>query len=81
MGTKGMNLGGRHKNQLPSRELSPKQWQVLGMIAQGLTDRQIGVKLGNSMQTIKHHSNEIRWRLEAKNRAEAVALGIREGLI
>jgi len=81
MGTKSMHLGGKHKYRLPGTKLSPRQLQVLGLIAQGLTDMEIGFKLHISYQTVKYHGAEMRYRLGAKNRVHAVMIGIKEGLI
>lgn len=66
---------------LPSAELSSRNVEVLRLLAQGAATRQISEQLGYSERTIKHAVAEILEELGARSRAEAVALGIRRGLI
>jgi len=51
------------------------------MIAEGLGNKEIASKLGISDHTVKFHTSSIFAKLGASNRAEAVTLGIRDGLI
>ncbi len=74
-------MEGRHSYLLPTRTLSPKQLQILTFTAQGFEDVEIAYKLSWSPQTIKREAKTMRRKLEARNRAEAVAIGIRNGLI
>jgi DNA-binding NarL/FixJ family response regulator len=60
------------------REFAPlpaKRRRVLELIAQGLTDRQIGAALGVSEDTIGTHAKLLYRDLGARTRAHAVALG------
>jgi DNA-binding NarL/FixJ family response regulator len=59
--------------------LSPRQLQVLGLVAQGLTYKEVGAKLGLSEPTIKYHMGEIIQRLHLENRAQVLeyARGVR----
>jgi NarL family two-component system response regulator YdfI len=61
--------------------LTPREIEVLRMIAEGLGNKEIASKLGISDHTVKFHTGSIFAKLGASNRAEAVTLGIREGLI
>lgn len=61
--------------------LSARNVEVLRMLAQGAATRQISDQLGYSERTIKHAVSEILEELGARSRAEAVAMGIRRGLI
>jgi len=61
--------------------LTPREIQVLGMIAEGLGNKEIASKLGISDHTVKFHISSIFAKLGASKRAEAVTLGIRHGLI
>jgi DNA-binding NarL/FixJ family response regulator len=61
--------------------LTPREIEVLGMIAEGLGNKEIASKLGISDHTVKFHISSILVKLGASNRAEAVTLGIRHGLI
>jgi NarL family two-component system response regulator YdfI len=61
--------------------LSPREIEVLRMIAEGLANKEIASKLSISDHTVKFHISSIFAKLGASNRAEAVTLGIRLGLI
>jgi NarL family two-component system response regulator YdfI len=61
--------------------LTPREIEVLRMIAEGLANKEIASKLGISDHTVKFHTSSIFAKLGASNRAEAVTLGIRQGLI
>src|SRR5690606_16436808 len=65
----------------PAASLSPRNVEVLRLLAQGAATRQISDQLGYSERTIKHAVAEILEELGARSRAEAVAMGIRRGLI
>ncbi len=59
--------------------LTPREIEVLGMIAEGLGNKEIASKLGISDHTVKFHISSVFAKLGASNRAEAVTLGIRQG--
>jgi two-component system, NarL family, response regulator YdfI len=61
--------------------LSPREIEILRMIAEGLGNKEIASKLSLSDHTVKFHISSIFAKLGAANRAEAVTLGIRQGLI
>jgi NarL family two-component system response regulator YdfI len=61
--------------------LTPREIEVLRMIAEGLGNKEIASKLGISDHTVKFHISSTFAKLGASNRAEAVTLGIRHGLI
>ena len=61
--------------------LTPREIEVLRMIAEGLGNKEIASKLGISDHTVKFHISSSFAKLGASNRAEAVTLGIRHGLI
>lgn len=65
----------------PTCDLSTRNVEVLRLLAQGAATRQISDSLGYSERTIKHAVAEVLDELGAKSRAEAVAIGIRRGLI
>jgi DNA-binding NarL/FixJ family response regulator len=52
--------------------LTPRQIDVLTLVAQGLTYKEIGAKLFLSERTIKYHMGEIIERLHLENRWEAI---------
>jgi two-component system, NarL family, response regulator YdfI len=66
----------------PSYEnLTPRENEVLAMLAEGLANREIADRLGVSDHTIKFHISSILDKLGASTRTEAVTLGLRMGLI
>jgi len=62
-------------------QLSPRELEVLGMLADGLANKEIAWRLGISEHTVKFHVTSILTRLNAASRAEAVAIGMRNGWI
>jgi DNA-binding NarL/FixJ family response regulator len=54
--------------------LSPREIEVLQLVAEGLTDRQIGERLSISAKTVSEHVENVRNKLGASNRASAVYL-------
>jgi two-component system NarL family response regulator len=52
--------------------LTPRQMEVLTLIAEGLTYKEVGVKLFLTEQTIKYHMGEIIERLQLENRRQVV---------
>jgi len=61
--------------------LTPRELEVLRMMAEGAANKTIAWKLGISEHTAKFHVASILNKLNASTRAEAVAIGIRKGLI
>ncbi len=61
--------------------LSDREAEVLELLAQGLANKQIAGVLAISEHTVKFHVSSIYSKLGATNRAEAVRLGARLGLI
>ncbi|MFP3915909.1 MAG: LuxR C-terminal-related transcriptional regulator, partial [Actinomycetota bacterium] len=61
--------------------LTPRQAEVLGMLAEGLTYRQIADRLFVSPKTVDHHATAIRAKLAVATRHEAVAEARRLGLL
>ena len=65
----------------PLEPLSPREAQVLDLLASGLSNRGIGRRLGISESTAKFHVNALLAKLEARNRTDAVVRGARMGLL
>jgi DNA-binding NarL/FixJ family response regulator len=61
--------------------LTPREIEVLSMLAEGLGNKTIAWRLGISEHTVKFHLSSIFSKLNASSRTEAVTLGIRQGLI
>jgi DNA-binding CsgD family transcriptional regulator len=62
-------------------ELSPRELDILRLVAQGLSDAQIGGRLFLSPHTVHRHVANIRARLRVPSRAAAVAHATRAGLL
>jgi DNA-binding CsgD family transcriptional regulator len=58
-------------------QLSPRQREILDLVAEGRTSKEIAVTLGISESTVNWHLANAFERLGASSRAEAVALAIR----
>lgn len=65
----------------PIQALTPREIEVLGMLAEGLGNKTIARQLGISEHTVKFHVSSIFSKLNASSRTEAVTLGARQGLI
>lgn len=61
--------------------LTPRESEVLQMLASGLGNKMIAAKLAISEHTVKFHVASILGKLGASTRTEAVSVGIRRGLI
>jgi two-component system, NarL family, nitrate/nitrite response regulator NarL len=61
--------------------LTPRETEVLEMLAEGLSNKQIAARLDISEHTAKFHVNSILGKLRAGTRTEAVMRGIRWGLV
>ena len=69
----------------PSRrsppELTPRQLELLRLIASGYTENEIGARLRLTRGTIKEHLARARERLHAANTVHAAVLAIKDGLL
>lgn len=61
--------------------LTLRETEVLELLAEGLSNKAIAVRLGISDQTVKFHVASIGGKLGAANRTDAVRLAVRRGLI
>lgn len=67
--------------QAVADDLSERELEVLALLVQGKTNREIAEELLISLPTVKTHLRNIYGKLGAANRAEAASLAIRHGLI
>lgn len=76
-------LRGRHPlmTQESKYKLSAREREVLAGIAGGWSNAEIARKLVISLSTVKFHVTRILTKLNVSNRAEAVSLALREGLV
>lgn len=69
----------RQRQQMP--DLTPREVEVLGMVSKGLSNQEIGNRLGVGAETAKIHIKHIFDKMGVANRAECVAEAIRRGLM
>jgi two-component system nitrate/nitrite response regulator NarL len=75
-------LGARDPSSLPLVEdLTPRELEVLGLLAEGLPNKAIARRLDISEHTVKFHVNSVLGKLGAQSRTEAVVRATRLGLI
>ena len=63
------------------QEPTAREIEVLQLISDGLVNREIGVRLFLSEETVKSHVRHLLAKLQARSRAPAVAVGFRRSLI
>ena len=61
--------------------ITPREHEILGLIAAGLSNREIAERLFVSENTVKTHSSRLFDKLQAKRRTQAVQLAKEAGLI
>ncbi len=66
---------------VPDEPLTPREHDVLELVAEGLSNKAIAARLGISDQTVKFHVASICAKLRVSNRTEAVRRALRRGLI
>jgi DNA-binding NarL/FixJ family response regulator len=69
------------RGEAPAEPLTAREGEVLRLVADGLTNKAIGLRLGISEHTVKFHLGSAMTKLSAASRAEAVAVAMRRGLI
>lgn len=62
-------------------QLTARELEVLGLVADGYENKQIAAELDIAEATVKAYLRDIFERLDVTSRAQAVAVGMREGLI
>jgi NarL family two-component system response regulator YdfI len=72
---------GRADSANQGEALTPREVEVLSMLAEGAGNKIIARRMGISEHTVKFHVGSIMGKLNAASRTEAVTVGIRRGLI
>jgi DNA-binding NarL/FixJ family response regulator len=62
-------------------DLTPRELEVLELMASGLINKQVARVLGLRLNTVRNHSQSILLKLKAHSRLEAVATAVRDGII
>ena len=77
----GSSAAERADETAPVESLTPREVEVLELVAQGLPNKAIAARLGISDQTVKFHLTSISGKLGAINRTDAVRRAVRRGLV
>ena len=67
--------------QLPRPDLSVRELDVLRLIAQGLSNKQIAYALGIAEHTVKNHVKSILSKLDVDDRTQAATAAIQRGIV
>ena len=65
----------------PNNELTDRERDVLTLLIQGMSNKEIGKQLHRSPFTVRHHVSQLIKKLDASNRAEVAAIAVERGLI
>ena len=74
-------IGRQHADSSRLTELTPREREVLTLVAQGCSDAEIAERLVVSPHTVHRHVANVRTKLRLPSRAAAVAYATREGLL
>lgn len=61
--------------------ITPREREILALVARGQANKEIGHQLGISEDTVKRHISNVLIKLEVSDRAEATAEAIRRGIV
>ena len=74
-------IAARLADRMLRSNLTARELEILGMLAKGLTNKQIGYALSISENTVRNHLKCVMSKLEVSDRTEAVAVAIQQGII
>jgi DNA-binding NarL/FixJ family response regulator len=69
------------RDRIVGTVLSKREQEILALLADGLGNKQIAARLGISTNTVKTHLELLFEKLGVSSRAEAVAAGVKRGLL
>jgi DNA-binding NarL/FixJ family response regulator len=81
MGVHGIPRGPRQETRSHPAGLTPRQVEVLELVAEGLTNADIADRLFVSPKTVDHHVSALLMKLEVSSRQEAAAIAHDRGLV
>lgn len=73
-------LTARKQADDPLTALTDREREILGLVAEGLTNREIGDRLHLAEKTIKHYMTNVLQKLQVRSRVEAALLAQKHGL-
>lgn len=65
----------------PQASLTPRELEVLTLVAQGLANKEVAARLGTASGTVKMHVQNILAKLHATDRTHAVTIAVQRGII
>jgi DNA-binding NarL/FixJ family response regulator len=71
----------RPTNRGLGADVTPRELEVLQLMAVGLVNKAIALQLGLRLNTVRNHVKNILYKLQAHSKLEAVATAVREGVI
>lgn len=71
----------RARDEAGTDPLTPRELEILTMMAEGMSNRALARRLGISTHTVKIHIASILGKLNARSRTDAVIIGLRLGLL
>ena len=74
-------IASRLAERMMRTDLTAREFEILQLLAKGLTNKQIGHVLGISEHTVRNHVNSVIDKLEVSDRTEAATTAIQRGLI
>jgi DNA-binding NarL/FixJ family response regulator len=72
---------GTPRQRAEAYSVTPREHDVLALVADGLTNKEIGARLTISEDTVKKHVQNIIWKLRAADRTQAAIMAFRMGLL
>lgn len=75
------HIASRLAERMMRTDLTARELEILGLLAKGLTNKQIGHVLGISEHTVRNHVNSVIDKLDVSDRTEAATTAIQRGLI
>lgn len=79
VGSRDLRTADRHMSRL--RSLTPREREVLSLVARGLAQKQIATDLGVSVKTVQHHLAHLMDKLDLHDRVDLARFAVREGLV
>jgi len=74
-------VAARLTEHYPHSALTPREIEVLALVAKGLANKEVAAHLGTASGTIKMHVQNILEKLGASDRTHAVTIGLQRGII
>jgi DNA-binding NarL/FixJ family response regulator len=71
----------RGSDRAQGRPLTPREAEILALVADGLSNKAIAAELGLRLHTVRNHVQNVLTKLGAHSKLEAVALATRAGLL